>query len=130
MDKLPADAQRIEYARPKVLDDDVRAVHQPREDIAALLLLEVEHERPLVRVQIEERPAPLGMLLLVLERPQPASGIAAGPFDLDHVRAVVGEELGGVGAGDVVGQVENRQVVEGPCHLILPAEAWAESSTA
>jgi hypothetical protein len=53
------------------------------------------------------------VLLVALERPQSPRRVAAGPLDLDHVGAEVGEQAGCVGPGDVLRKVEHDDVVEG-----------------
>ena len=59
-------------------------------------------------------PAPLRVRLVVREGADATQRIAAvGALDLDHVRAVVGVELRGVGSGDALRQIDDADALEG-----------------
>ena len=61
------------------------------------------------------------------ERAHAAGRVAAvGPFDLDHVRSVVGQQLGAVGAGDVLGQIDDLNVFQGGVVHSVHAEKQVE----
>ena len=67
----------------------------------------------LLVLRCRKRPLRSRVRLVVGKRPKPPRRVARpGALDLQHVRAVVGHQLGAVGAGDVVGEVEDSHVRE------------------
>jgi hypothetical protein len=40
----------------------------------------------------------------------PGRVATVGPFDLDHISPVVGQQLGAIGTGDVLGQVDDLDI--------------------
>ena len=77
------------------------------------LRLEVQRDAALVGVQVEKRQAFLGARFVVVERRQSPSRVAAGPFDLQYVGPKIGQQLGGIGAGDVVRQINHLDAGQG-----------------
>ena len=68
---------------------------------------QVQHDRRLVAGDA----GPPQALVAVAHPPAP-HGIAGGRFDLDHLGAVVAEELSGEGPGDEAAQLEHPEVLE------------------
>ena len=111
---LLAQPEAGERAGAEVLDDGVGPRGEAAQDALPTFGLEVEREAALPGVEVEEEPAALGMRLVVGEGAGAPRGVAAvGPLDLDHVGAVVAEQLGAVRAGDPLREVEDAQTVEG-----------------
>lgn len=105
-----------------VLDEHVGAPEQPEEDVPPLGAVDVEGHPALVGVQEREQAASLGVRLVAGER-TPVPGPVAGPgaLDLDHVGAEVGEELGAVGSGDEVPELNDPDVVQSTArHVVSP----------
>src|SRR5262249_33068808 len=119
---LVADAQALGDARPHVLHDDVGALGELMDDLAALWRLQVDRERALAAI-----PA--------VEARQLAERIALERLDLDHRRAEVGQLHRGVGAGDVARQVDDLDTVErrrgrGHGAVGAPATSWRAGRSA
>jgi hypothetical protein len=121
VDELPADTEPVEDTRAEALDHDVRGVEQPTEDVARAFGFQIENEGALVGVEVVEGAALLGVGVAAPEGGEGARGIAAWTLDLDHVRAVVAQQLGRVGPRDELGEVQNRGAVEGTGHSFPPA---------
>ena len=71
----------------------------------------VRHDGALVRVEIDEEAAGLGVGPAPERAPVPRR-VALGGLDLDHVRAEVGHELGGVRDGHHLTQLQHPHAVE------------------
>ena len=83
--------------------------------------VEVERDAALVRVQVEEEAAALGVRHAARERTAlRASDRRAGRLDLDDVGAEVGEQLGGVGGADAAADLEDAEAVERAGHGSRP----------
>jgi hypothetical protein len=90
VDALPGEAHAVERARREVLDQHVAALHQPLEDVHALLVLAVDGDRPLVVVQHREVEAVgIGDVTQLLAR----DVARAGALHLDDVRAEPRKQL-------------------------------------
>ena len=101
--RFPAIAQLLHRAGPEVLDDDVGLFEQLLEDLALLVVLEVERDAFLAAVDRGE----VGRLALD-ERAVGARVVAAlGRLDLDHPRAHLRHQEGAVGAGQDARQVDD-----------------------
>jgi len=106
-------SQPVQHARPIILDQDIRPVHQVEQRRTVGLLLQVQHHRPLVAVPRHE-----GRALAVHEGRHRAGGVAGGRLDLDHLGAVVGQQHGAVRAGQMAGQVQHQQMIERASHVV------------
>ena len=91
-----------------VVDQCVRTRQQPVERGAVFGLVEIEHDRLLVGVEIGEQRA-----LAALERPHGARGGTAGPFDLDDFGAKVGQQLRGIFAAHALCDFDDGQAGKG-----------------
>ena len=87
-----AEAEALHRAGPEVLYQHVGACDQLAHDLCSLRPLEVERQRPLAPVRGDEqgREFPRGAYRL----PAVAGNVATERLDLDHLRALVGEEHG------------------------------------
>ena len=87
-----------------ILDQHVRGRNQPFEHVARRLLLEIEDDAALIAVHHHE-----GRRLAGDVGGQHAAGVvaAAGPFDLDDVRAHVGEHAPARRTGHDVRKIED-----------------------
>ena len=111
--RLPAEAKRLEPSRRVAVDEDVGPGGEPGEGVAALRAFDVEGEAALVGVQIEEEAASLGVRLIVGERTPASCRVAVRwLLDLDDVGAHVGEELAAVGAGDHACELDDLDAFE------------------
>src|SRR5687768_4669526 len=72
----------------------------------------MEHYRTLVAVQVEEKPALLGVRYVALERPELARDVSAGAFDLDDIRAEIGQQPRSIRPGNVLREVQDSHVIE------------------
>jgi len=94
------------------LNQNVGVPDQIEERRPAAVRLEVEGHSPFIRVQVEEQAALFRMWFVSGEGTHPPGWVAAGPLDLDHVRPVVGQQLGAIGTGDMLGQVDDLDVLQ------------------
>ncbi len=107
--RLVANAQPVHDARPELLDDDVVAGgHQPAHGGVGLRLFQVEGHGALVAV---EDAMPGGGV--TIEGRQKADHVRPrGRLDADDIRAQVGQDHRGVGAGQERGEVEDFEGAE------------------
>jgi len=105
---LRREAHRLQGAGAVILDQHLRAAHQPEQQLASARLAQVERHAPLVAgVDLPRHGHPL--------RAPVAQRIAlARRLDLDHVGAVVGELQAQHVAGHQPRQVQHPQPVERP----------------
>ena len=95
--RLAAEPEALGGARAQRLHEHVGSVDEPQQRLTALLVLEVERERPLGAVGREEHHAPA----LEEARPPRAGLVAPGRMlHLHHVGAEAAEDLGAGGAGE------------------------------
>ncbi len=109
-----ADAEGRECAGPVILDHDVGVLDELLEDRAAALLLQVEGDGPLVRALRHEAGSHVPPVQCAV-----VAGLAAlvalhRVLDLDHVGAVVGQQLAAPRAGQHAAQVEHAHALQGP----------------
>lgn len=99
------------------MDKDVGAFDQVPHRGHALQRLEVERHAALVAVQVQKQRTHAGMASGV----DPAGRIALGGFNLDHVRAMVAKNLGGVGPHQHCAEVNRPHARQRPrkCRLVL-----------
>ena len=108
-----AEAERREAAGSFAFDEDVGVGEQFAEDDAAALRLDVKRQALLVGVEVEEEAALVGVGDVAREGAEAAGVVALRRLDLDDLRAEVGEEARGVGAGDALGEVDDAGAFEG-----------------
>ncbi len=121
---LIADARAARPRRTEVLDDDVRALHQPLDGGASALVGEVECDAALAPVERQV----VGGLAAVEWRPPGARLVArAGPLDLDHVGAEIGEEHRAIRAREDPREVEHPDPRERQARLAAASGTWPES---
>ena len=90
---LVADAQAVEHARPKRLEQHVGVLREAQQHLSALLGLQIDPDRALTAVQREEQRATRGLVGALVVRRRPADVVAqSGVLDLDHVGAEVGQQ--------------------------------------
>ncbi|OIQ67267.1 hypothetical protein GALL_511550 [mine drainage metagenome] len=100
-----ADAPFVERAGLEILDQDVGALEHLHQHGAAALGGKVEPDRALVAVDADE----IGRVIVV-ERRSPLADLVAGRrLDLDHVGAVVGEDLRAIGSAENAREVDHAQ---------------------
>ena len=105
---LVAEAEARHHARTKAFDDHVGGFDQAQEQRAPFGVLEVQAQAALVAVDDLVEPA-----RVAAHRAHGARVVAgAGVFDLDDVGAVIGEVLGGQGAGEEAGEIEDAHALE------------------
>lgn len=107
-DRFVANTPFVHTAGFEGFDDDVGGLGEVEEDVAALLVAVVEGEGLFAPVEhVKHRHA--------AEFRRGFAGVVSQErgFDFDHFRAQVGEEAGGVGAGEEAGEVEDAEGVEG-----------------
>ena len=102
-------AEALERARPEVLDEHVGLGDEVADEGEVVGILEVGDDRALVAVG--QLPPQALAVALVAPR-HVAQAVAAGPLDLDHVGAEVGEVAGAVRSGEHGRQVDDPDVGE------------------
>ncbi len=104
-----AETELLGEPRPEALEEDVGAVDEPEQRLAAARLAERERKRALPCIGGEEHRA-----LAVPEGRPPGPAVVAGvgTLHLDDVGAQRGQDLGAVGAGDRGGDVEHLDACE------------------
>jgi hypothetical protein len=98
---------------PQALHEDVGAADEAAQDLEPPLALEVEREAALVAVEGHERGA-----LLAPEGRRPGARVvtAAGPLDLDDLRAHVAEDLRAERPRNILGEIDDDEPVEWERH--------------
>ncbi len=107
--RLVAQPPLFHRAGLEVLHQDVGARQEAQQHLATLLLAQVEGDAALVAVHADE----VGGVVVVERRPPVAHLVALRRLDLDHVGAVVGEDLGAVRPAQHAGQVDHLQPLQG-----------------
>ncbi len=116
----------------EVLDQHVALGGERLDQALPLRTREIDRHRPLVAIGTEiiggVAGVPAGRVLDIGRPPDAGVVAGAGPLDLEHVGAVVAEQLPGPGPGEDAGKIEHLQVRQrsGRCHrpsLADPDEA-------
>ena len=121
---LGGEVEHLAAIRAVVLEQDVGGVAQGAKARRVGGGVQIEGERALVEVAIDEGERPLGSGDAAHERRLLAAGVAAGRLDLDHVGAEVGEQPPRQRAAQV-GEIDDAQVRERPGHASPLATAVA-----
>ncbi len=101
---LVAEAPLLHRAGLVVLDQDVGALEQAEQHVAPRGLGQIETERALVAIDADE----VGRIARLVERRAPvACLVALGRLDLEHLAAVVAEDLGAVRTAQDARQVDD-----------------------
>src|SRR5258706_5214396 len=114
--RLEAQAQSRSRARSKVLDQHVRFLEQLLKHLLRLRMLDVKAEARLGAVGPHEVRGHAVDPLVVSAR----EVAGAGPLDLDHARAKVGELAGAERSSDRMFQRNDRNAVQGAGHGLYP----------
>ena len=109
VDVLPGQPHAVERAGREILHQHVAVLDQPLEDFLALGVLGVDRDRALVAVEHREVEAVRALHVAQLAARDVAD---AGPLDLDHVGAHIGEQLRAGRARLHVGEIEDAHAVE------------------
>src|SRR5262249_21733462 len=102
------EAQLPRQTGPEVRQYHVRAREQRVDDALGAWVLEVQGQGMLPAIARDEVPRLPGS-----QRREQTHGIALERFDLDHVRAAVGEELGAIGDRDELSELDDLDAREG-----------------
>ena len=94
-------AQSFHRRRPHRCHQHIRRLHQFQQRIPARRVFQVQQDRALVAVGVEEKRTHAR----IAQRPQPPRNISAGRFDLDHIGAVIPQDLRPIRAETHRGQV-------------------------
>ncbi|MDR8955490.1 hypothetical protein FEP76_03997 [Burkholderia multivorans] len=108
----------------EVLDQHVGVLEQPPEDRAPFVARQVEREPFLVAVHAQEVPRGVARE----RRPPAARLVAAGRFDLDDRRTVVGERLRAVRAAEHAAQVDDLQAFQCATRSVHRSTSGSRSS--
>ena len=100
-----ADAPFVERARLEILDQDVGLLQHLHQHGPPAFGGKVESDRALVAVDADK----IGRVLVVEGRSPVARFVAGRRLDLDHVSAVVGEDLRTIGAAEHARQIDHAQ---------------------
>src|SRR4051812_20013380 len=119
--RLVTEPQRLERARPIVLDQDIGAGDQLLEDLAAGFLLQIQGDRPLVRPLGQEG----GAHVATVERPVGAPLTAlvglVRMLDLDDIGAEHRQLVGGKRPRQHMGDIDDANALEGSGHDWAPS---------
>ena len=97
--------------RTKTLHQDVHTLHQLLNDPPPPIALQVQGDAFLVGVEVEEKATLLGMGIILKEGPHFAGWIPlTGPLHLNHIGAIVSQQLGAVRARNVPGQIQHFDI--------------------
>src|SRR5215510_8464876 len=117
---LVAQPQALESARAVVLEHDVRALHEPKEEILAPHVLEVDLDALLVPMQAHEvRRLPAGQW----RAPRARDVARALGLEFDQLRAEVGNHGRAEGPGESMAQIADPDPFERHLHQRPPATA-------
>ena len=115
-ERLPAPSPGGGIPGREVFHDDVGLGGEGADALRAGGIGHVEDAGALVGVEVEKEAGALVVRLVAGEGTEAAEGVALGRLDLEHVGAVVGEQLGRVGTGDLTGEIEDADSSERSCH--------------
>ena len=119
--RLPAEPEVVHRPGLEVLDQDVAPSGEIEDQRLAPRVLEVDRDAPLASVDREEvRGLAVGR---AGRRPLPAVVSALRMLDLDHLGAVVAEDLGRERSRDDTREVDDPEVFERPGHA-SPPRGW------
>src|SRR4051812_33560119 len=95
-------AELIEGAGPEAFDQNIGKLHQPLEGGPVRIGLEIEMDNGLASVDqlVTRREA------VRVDATQPAHRIASRRLDLDHIGAQIGKDLTGIGAGQILAEIQ------------------------
>ena len=114
VDVLEGQPHAVERAGRKILDQHVAILDQPIEDFLALGVFAVDRDRALAAIEHGEIKAVGALHVAELAARDVA---AAGPFDLDHVGAHIGQKLRAGRPRLHVREVEDSHAVERPARF-------------
>ena len=125
-ERFVAEAEGIERARFRAIDDNIGAGHEGAPARGVLRSGEREGDAALVRVEVGEAQAGVGVGAVVDEGAGVAGAGALGGFDADHLHPRIGEEL----AGDLatVADLHGSEAGEGTGHQTAPSETSVSNS--
>ena len=106
--RVVAQAEALHRARPEILDEHVRALHQIAEDVGALRGLEIERQIALVAIDDQVR----RRLPALVRRPGARLVARAGVFHLDDVGPHVGQEHAAEGPRQDTREIDDADTVE------------------
>ncbi|MGY4426754.1 hypothetical protein ACVWY2_009203 [Bradyrhizobium sp. JR6.1] len=102
------------HAGAEILHQHVGGRDQPAHGFDAGRRLQVEHEAVLADIELAER-----RRAMVAHRRSRPHRLALGGFDLDHLRAHVGEHPRAMRSGDRGRKIEHAKAVKAPCQIPL-----------
>ncbi len=108
------EAELVERARPRRLQEYVRLRRKLEQDIDRLRPLEIEHQAALVAVERGEAHA-----LALADRRCGAAHVALRRLDLDDIRAHVGEQRAGERPSDEVRELDDADSRKRLCHFLV-----------
>ena len=104
-------------AGPKAFDQNVGPLGEGLQQASAARGFQVQGDATLVAVEVEKQAAVFGVGQVFKEGADAPGAVSdTGPFDLNDVGSVVGEELGAVWPCHVVSKVEDFDVFEELVH--------------
>ena len=109
----------IHLGRNDVVNQDVGAGDELLENLEALGSRNIERDAELVGVEVKEQAGFFRMRLVLGKRAAAARAIAdARALDLDNLGAHIGHQLGRIGRGDQLAELDNFYVRKCSCHLL------------
>ena len=102
-----AEPESLELTGREALNDHVDRAGQAQASVAVSVMIEIKNEAALGGVQVHEQATAFWVWLGIGERTECSGGVAVRRFDLDDLRAEVGQEFGGVRTGDTLGELQD-----------------------
>ena len=110
------DPEPLRHAGREVADDDVRHADQPVEERPAAPVFEVDRDAFLVAVERQEVGTHAVERMFRIRGEQAPGPLPRQRFDLDGLRAQIGQDHAGIGAGQHVGEIEDSNAFQCACH--------------
>ena len=116
--------QSPHHARAKILDQHIGGRDQPANRFHSLGRFQIEHQAVLADIELAE-----GGAAIVAHRRTGPHRLAFGGFDLDDLRAHVGEHPRAMRSGNRGRKIEDAQAGEAPCQIPLIVTRYRHSGS-
>ena len=127
---LVADPQPLHHAGAEALQQHVGLAHEPQQDLAPRVGLQIDADRALVAVERQEQRAARALLRPLVARRRPAHVVAEPRvLDLQHVGAEVGQQPRAEAARQQPREVEHADALERAAH-VRPRRSRASATVA
>ena len=115
--------QAPHHAGAEILDQNIGGRDQSANDLDPVGRFQIEHQALLADIELAERSA-----AIVAHRRPRAHRLAFGGFDLDDLRAQVGQHPRAMRSGDRGREIEHAKAVVAPCQITLIVIAYGHKA--